>query len=124
MRKFATFQEVPKIEKISPRCDLEPIRGQRVEPEWWTFASQGPQGAATSTRTRQKKEGERQKERRTKKERVRHVEKGTKGFEHASGQRPGEICIFILPCKLPNLVSLRGQTSKNDRYLRIQDGIF
>ena len=33
----------------------------------------------------------RQKERRTKKERVRHVEKGTKGFEHASGQRPGEL---------------------------------
>ena len=88
IQKNATFQEVPKIEKISPRCDLEPIRDQRVELRWCTFASQGPQGAAPSTRTRQKKEGERQKER--KKERVRKVEKGTKGFEHASGQRPGE----------------------------------
>ena len=58
-----------------------------------TFGGRGPQGAAPSTRTRQKKEGERQKERRTKKERVRKVEKGTKGFEHASGQRPGEFAI-------------------------------
>ena len=29
-------------------------------------------------------------------------------------------CMLILPCKLPNLVSLRGQKSKNMRYLRIQ----
>ena len=45
-----------------------------------TFGGRGPQGAAPSTRTRQKKEGERQKERRTKKERVRKVEKGTRGI--------------------------------------------
>ena len=110
MRKFATFQEVPKIEQISPRCDLEPIRGQRVEPGWWTFASQGPQGAATSTRTRQKKEGERQKERRTKKERVRKVEKGTRGiwtrkrpealriwitFPFSNGSVPLSSCIYL-----------------------------
>ena len=28
--------------------------------------------------------------------------------------------MFILPCKLPNLVSLWGQKSKKTRYLRIQ----
>ena len=80
MRKFATFQAVPKIEQVSPRCDLEPIRDQRVELRWWTFGNRAPKGAAPSTRTRQKKEGERQKERRTKKERVRKVEKGTRGI--------------------------------------------
>ena len=88
--KNSTFQAVQKIQKNGPRCDLERIWDQRVEPRWCIFASQAPQRAAPSTRTRQKKEGERQKERRTKKERVRKVEKGTKGFEHASGQRPGE----------------------------------
>ena len=29
-------------------------------------------------------------------------------------------CIRILPCKLPNLVSLRGQKSKKMKYLRMQ----
>ena len=87
---FGMFPKVPKIKHIGPRCDFELKRDERLEPELWTFGSRGPQGAAPSTRTRQKKEGERQKERRTKKERVRKVEKGTKGFEHASGQRPGE----------------------------------
>ena len=96
VQKISTFQAVQKIQKNGPRCDLERIRDQRVEPRWCTFASQGPQGAAPSTRTRQKKEGERQKERRTKKERVRKVEKGTKGFEHASGQRPGEFILIVL----------------------------
>ena len=109
MRKFVTFQEVPKIEQISPRCDLEPIRGQRLEPEWWTFASQGPQGAATSTRTRQKKEGKRQKERRSKKERKK--ERGEwkrvkEGSEHASGQRPCEFSnVSPLPSPSTNQVS-------------------
>ena len=77
MRKFVTFQAVPKIEQIRPMCDLEPIRDQRVELEWQTFGGRGPQGAAL---VRQKKEGKRQKERRTKKERVRKVEKGTRGI--------------------------------------------
>ena len=84
IRKLDTFQTVQKMKKNGPRYDFEPIRDQRVEPRWCTFASQGPQGAAPSTRTRQKKEGERQKERRTKKERVRKVEKDTNGFEHAT----------------------------------------
>ena len=69
VQKNNAFQAVQQIQKNGPRCDLELIRDQRVEPGWWTFAIQGPQGAATSTRTRQKKEGERQKERRSKKER-------------------------------------------------------
>ena len=55
------------------------------------FREPRPQGAAPSTRTRQKKEGDgRKKEELRKKERVRHVEKGTKEFEHASGQMPGD----------------------------------
>ena len=110
IRKFVTFQAVPKIEKISPRCDLEPISDQRPELWWWTFASQGPQGTAPRTRTRQKNEGERQKERRTKKERVRKVEKGTKGFEHASGQRPGEFFpkfIFYILGKKENVANFK-----------------
>ena len=48
-----------------------------------------PGGGPKYTHASKERRG-RQKERRTKKERVRHVEKGTKGFEHASGQRPGE----------------------------------
>ena len=48
-----------------------------------------PGGGPKYTHASKERRG-RQKERRTKKERVRKVEKGTKGFEHASGQRPGE----------------------------------
>ena len=79
-QKHVTFQTVLKIEKISPGCDFELKRVERVKLEWSVFGSQAPQGAAPNTRTRQKKEGERQKERRTKKERVRKVEKGTRGI--------------------------------------------
>ena len=69
MLKNVTFQKVQKIRKIGPRCDFEPKRGERLEPEWWTFGSRGPQGAAPSTRTRQKKEGDgRKKEEPRKKE--------------------------------------------------------
>ncbi len=74
--KNATFQKVPKIKKMSPRCDFEPNKGERVSTGWSVFGSQGPQGAAPSTRTRQKKEGERQKERRSKKERKVEWKKG------------------------------------------------
>ena len=49
-----------------------------------------PGGGPKYTHASKERRG-RQKERRTKKERVRHVEKDTKGFEHASGQRPGEL---------------------------------
>ena len=52
-----------------------------------------PGGGPKYTHASKERRG-RQKERRTKKERVRHVEKGTKGFEHASGQRPGELSII------------------------------
>ena len=52
-----------------------------------------PGGGPKYTHASKERRG-RQKERRTKKERVRHVEKGTKGFEHASGQRPGEFLMF------------------------------
>ena len=93
---FKCFQEVPKIEQICPRCDLEPIRDQRVEPRWWTFASQGPQGTAPSTRTRQKNEGELQKEEPRKKESGKW-KKGQEGSEHASGQRPCELKICMRP---------------------------
>ena len=92
-----TSLEVQKVEKLGRDAAKGEPWGQRLGLGWWTFRSRGPQGAAPSTRTRQKKEGERQKERRTKKERVRHVEKGTKGFEHASGQRPGEFRNFMVP---------------------------
>ena len=75
----ATFQNVPKTEKLSPRCDFELKRVERVLLEWSVYGSQGPQRAAHSSRTRQKKEGERQKERRSKKERVRG-NKGERGI--------------------------------------------
>ena len=65
-------KNVLKIEKISPGCDFEQKRAKRVEPGWWTFGRQGPQGAAPSTRTRLKKEGgSRKKEEARKKEMVR-----------------------------------------------------
>ena len=54
-----------------------------------------PGGGPKYTHASKERRG-RQKERRTKKERVRHVEKGTKGFEHASGQRPGEFIVARL----------------------------
>ncbi len=55
--------------KIDPMCDFEPKKGDPVALECSVFGNQGPQRAAPSTRTRHKKEGERQKERRSKKER-------------------------------------------------------
>ena len=69
IQKNATFQKVSKNKKMSPRCDFEPKRGERGELDWSVYGSQGPQRAAPSSRTRQKKEGKRQKERRSKKER-------------------------------------------------------
>ena len=41
MRKVSTFQAVQKIQKNGPRCDLEPIRDQRVEPGWWISVANG-----------------------------------------------------------------------------------
>ena len=67
--KIVTFQKVSKLGKFGPRGDFEPNKGERPAPECSVFGSQGPQRAAPSTRTRHKKEGERQKERRSKKER-------------------------------------------------------
>ena len=58
-----------KFRKIVARSDFELKWTQRLELEWWTFRSRGPQGAAPSTRTRQKKEGDgRKKEEPRKKE--------------------------------------------------------
>ena len=69
IQENVTFQKLPKISKNYPRCDFEPNKGERVSRGGSVFGSQGPQRAAPSTRTRHKKEGERQKERRSKKER-------------------------------------------------------
>ena len=102
-KKGTVQKENKQTEKPTTRsCSAEKVSRARNECQHasgaygpkQTFTSQGPQGAATSTRTK----GEWQKERRTKKERVRKVEKGTQGFEHASGQRPGE---FLTSLKHP-----------------------
>ena len=64
---FGTSLEA--VEKLGQYAAKGEPWGQRLELEWWTFRSRGPQGAAPSTRTRQKKEGDgRKKEEPRKKE--------------------------------------------------------
>ena len=63
------------------------------------FRAPRPQGGGPKYAHASKERRGRQKERRTKKERVRHVEKGTEGFEHASGQRPGEFLEPRISCR-------------------------
>jgi len=66
---FGTSLEVQKVEKLGQDAAKGEPWGQRLGLGWWTFRSRGPQGAAPSTRTRQKKEGDgRKKEEPRKKE--------------------------------------------------------
>ena len=43
IQKNTTFQKVPKIRKMNPRCDFVSNKGERVSTEWSVFGSQGPQ---------------------------------------------------------------------------------
>ena len=89
---FGTSLEAQKVEKLGQDAAKGEPWGQRLELGWWTFRSRGPQGAAPSTRTRQKKEGDGRKKEEPRKKESGKWKKVQEGSEHASGQRP---CEFI-----------------------------
>ena len=80
-----------KSRKVGPRCGQRGTLGTKTGARVVDFQEPRPPGGGPKYTHASKERRGRQKERRTKKERVRHVEKDTKGFEHASGQRPGEL---------------------------------
>ena len=90
-----------KSRKVGPRCGQRGTLGTKAGARVVDFQEPRPPGGGPKYTHASKERRGRQKERRTKKERVRHVENGTKGFEHARGQRPGEFFLHIVaPVKI------------------------
>ena len=89
MLKLGILQKLKKLGKSVQGAILSRKGAKGSSSSGGLSGAAAPGGGPKYTHASKERRG-RQKERRTKKERVRHVEQGTKGFEHASGQRPGE----------------------------------